>query len=94
MSKATIKLTVKLSDSTCSCEDNCDCVPPLYLLKNGRTGYGQAIWTYHDDRAKGLMYWCEFLGLAGFWATDHVDAAEKLRDRLKWLEDQITIEAY
>lgn len=89
-----IKLVVKLDDSDCGCEDSCSCVPALYLLKDGRAGYGQAVWTYHEDQSKGLMYWCEFLGLAGYWATDMMDAAEQLRDRLQWLGDKVEIQTY
>ncbi|MGL5281319.1 MAG: hypothetical protein ACRC8W_06085 [Plesiomonas shigelloides] len=77
-----------LGDCECHINDSCDCMPELILTKNGLGGQGVAYWTYTDDTCPadiddaGKAYWCEFLGLPGFWATGEDDAAETLLARL------------
>ncbi|QYC52626.1 hypothetical protein [Salmonella phage SSBI34] len=72
----------------CHIDDICDCMPDLILSKNGLTGYGLGRWTYTDETCPpsideaGKAYWCEFLGLPGFWAMGETDAAETLLKRL------------
>ena len=81
---------IRESISSCSCDidANCDCMPSLYCTMDGYTGYGAAHWTYTDETCPdsisdaGKAYFCNFLGLAPFWATGEMDAAETLRDRL------------
>ncbi|MBL5841132.1 MULTISPECIES: hypothetical protein [Bacteria] len=76
------------SDCSCHIDDDCDCMPSLYLTERGCTGFGGGHWTYTDETCPksidswGKAYWCEFLGLPGFWAMGEEDAAETLRDRL------------
>lgn len=77
-----------LGDCECHINDSCDCMPELILTKNGLGGQGVAYWTYTDDICPadiddaGKAYWCEFLGLPGFWAMGEDDAAETLLARL------------
>lgn len=72
-------------DCDCHIDVSCDCMPELLLTKNGSTGFGIANWTYTDDTCprhkddSGKAYWCEFLGLPGFWAIGETDAADELR---------------
>ncbi|MCJ8601025.1 hypothetical protein MWH03_00325 [Klebsiella pneumoniae] len=83
---------VVMQGELCNCEEHCDCEPPLYLFKDGLRGYGQATWTYHEDQRNGLMYWCDFLGLAGYWARDVEEAVTQLRSRLAWLDNRVIVE--
>lgn len=74
----------------CDCDEGsiCECMPGLVLTRNGLGGQGMANWTYTDDTCPrhkddhGKAYWCEFLGLPGFWAIGETDAADELRIRL------------
>ena len=77
---------VREDSMSCNCNDEvCECVPSLYLTKNDLSGFGMASWTYTDDTCprhkddNGKAYWCEFLGLPGFWAIGETDAADELR---------------
>ncbi|WP_426727331.1 hypothetical protein [Enterobacter cloacae complex sp. 288G10] len=47
-------------------------MPGLYVTVDSGVGHGQAVWTYRDDGKSGLAYWCEFMGLAPFWAEDGI----------------------
>lgn len=75
----------------CDCYDGdvCDCMPELILTKNGLSGYGMAHWTYTDETCPrhidhyGKAYWCEFLGMKGFWAMGENDAAETILQYLQ-----------
>lgn len=71
-----------VQSGTCDCEEPCECMPGLYVTVDSGVGHGQAVWTYRDDGKSGLAYWCEFMGLAPFWAEDQMHAAELLREKL------------
>ena len=64
-----------VQSGTCDCEEPCECMPGLYVTVDSGVGHGQAVWTYRDDGKSGLAYWCEFMGLAPFWAEDQMHAA-------------------
>ncbi|HFU2857284.1 TPA: hypothetical protein ACGQ50_000824 [Enterobacter cloacae] len=80
-------------DENCDCDDDCDCTPTLFVTVNGMKGYGSATWTYQEQRGAGLAYFCQFMGFE-FWATDHSDAADQLRQRLSWLGDKVEVLAW
>lgn len=86
-----------LGDCECHINDSCDCMPELILTKNGLGGQGVAYWTYTDETCPpsiddaGKAYWCEFLGLPGFWAMGEDDAAETLLERLDMMGQSATI---
>lgn len=76
--------------SACEChlDDECDCMDDIILTKDGSSGYGIARWVMTDASCPaeiddyGRAYWCEFLGLPGFWACGETDAAETLNRTL------------
>lgn len=86
-----------LGDCGCHINDSCDCMPELILTRNGLSGFGVGHWTYTDDTCPadiddgGKAYWCEFLGLPGFWAMGEDDAAETLLGRLDMMGQSATI---
>ena len=73
-----------ICDCECDTDDNCDCMPNLYLTNNNIQGYGVAHWTYIDETCPpesadgNKSYFCNFLGLPPFWACGEIEAAEKL----------------
>lgn len=80
-----------VQSGSCDCEESCECMPGLYVTVDSCVGHGQAVWTYRDDGKSGLAYWCEFMGLAPFWAEDQMHAAELLREKLAWLGDHVEV---
>ena len=80
-----------VQSGTCDCEEPCECMPGLYVTVDSGVGHGQAVWTYRDDGKSGLAYWCEFMGLAPFWAEDQMNAAELLREKLAWLGEHVEV---
>lgn len=71
-------------DCECDIDECCDCMPDLVLTKDGSMGYGVGCWVMADETCPasindyGRAYWCEFLGLPGFWACGEDDAAQSL----------------
>ena len=86
-----------LGDCECHINDSCDCMPELILTRNGLAGFGVGHWTYTDETCPksidswGKAYWCEFLGLPGFWAMGEDDAAETLLEHLDMMGQSATI---
>ena len=77
-------LRTDVSACECDLEANCDCMDDLVLYKDNMSGYGMARWVESDETCPadiddyGRAYWCEFLGLPGFWACGEDDAAQRL----------------
>lgn len=89
ISKIVPHFVVREDAATCNChvDDVCDCMPGLYLTRDGLHGFGSAVWTYADETCPeaishyGMAYWCTFLDYS-FWAMGEMDAAEQLLKKL------------
>lgn len=81
-------LRESLSTCTCHIDDECECMPDLYLTQDGYSGYGSAFWTYADETCPedvqdaGKAYYCKFCSVEPFWAMGETDAVEKYRELL------------
>ena len=78
MEKDIIK--VRESRHRCKCEDDCECLPELFVTVNGKMGYGNAVGVFCNT-ARKTVYSCNFLGMQ-FLADDIREATDRLRNNL------------
>lgn len=75
----------RLKEVRCNCNEECDCVPEVVLLKDGMPGYGRAVWVL-DPKDNKEYYAVEMLGWK-FTATCKHDIADTLHIRIGHVND-------
>lgn len=73
-------IRVAAGRQSCECEEECECMPDLIFLANGKRGYGAGTWTQSGPTGRPA-YLCRFLGMQ-FTAGGQSQAAAEIRQLL------------